>query len=115
MVVKSVHGFGIDPQALEKLPVAPEKLFDGLEKKRLAESPGPRKETTFVIGDHLMNIFGLVGVNIIPLYDFPKRLIGKRKSFLNFHLTFPFRHAPSMTLPVLKKAYESAPVASIFR
>jgi hypothetical protein len=79
-----VFVWGSDPQALEKLAVALKQFVDGIKQKRLAESPGPGQETAIVFCEHLVDIFGLVGVKIISLYDCPKGLIVKRQ-FFRFH------------------------------
>jgi hypothetical protein len=62
----------VDPQVLEQLSFALEQFFDCFKQKRFTEPPGTGQKTTFGKIDHLVDIFGFVGVKNISLTDFPK-------------------------------------------
>jgi hypothetical protein len=77
----------VDPQPPEQLSIATEQFFNGSEQKRLPEPSGARQETTFGEFDHIINIFGLVGVYTIFPYDFAKCQIAEPDNLL-FHAHF---------------------------
>jgi hypothetical protein len=57
---------GVNPKALEKLPIAFEELSYGVKQESLAESPGTGQETAPESRNQFVDVLGLVGIKIVP-------------------------------------------------